>query len=370
MAQLSRLPWQAEDWQALLALQSRPAHAVLLHGAVGIGKKVLALDLARARLCEAALADGHACGQCAACRWLAGGHHPDLRIVVPDTLAHWRGGDGADEADDRGEELAPEAEVDGAKGGRTSREILIDQVRRLADFLNTSTHRGGLRVVVLAPAERLNTAAANALLKMLEEPPAGTLFILTSDALDDVLPTIRSRCLLHRCRAPDRKAAAAWLHAQGVADAEAALIEAGGSPLAAWAAAQDVALDAGAQLDAELRQSLLSLLGQGARLTAAEVATQIPRTVAVEPAITLLQRWGWDLLALSSGGAVRYHPREQQALMRLARSASPPAVLAWLEHLNRLRATRDHPLNARMVVEGALLSYVECLGGVSAGVPA
>ncbi|MFO0207074.1 MAG: DNA polymerase III subunit delta', partial [Betaproteobacteria bacterium] len=244
MARLSRLPWQVEDFAALRALQARSVHAVLLHGATGIGKKVLALDYAQARLCESPRADGHACGQCAACGWFAAGAHPDLRVVVPDVLARWRLTGDDDEADEEGEgggAVAPPAEPDpdAARSARASREIRIDAVRRLARFLTTSTHRGGLRVVVLAPAELITTEAANALLKMLEEPPAGTLFILATDAIDDVLPTVRSRCLLVRCRAPDRAAALAWLHSGGVAEPETALAEAGGSPLAAWLAAQN-----------------------------------------------------------------------------------------------------------------------------------
>jgi DNA polymerase-3 subunit delta' len=181
-----------------------------------------------------------------------------------------------------------------------------------------------------------------------------------------VLPTIRSRCLLHRGQAPDRATALAWLESQQVPEAESALTEAGGAPLVAWLA-QDESLDAGARLDPETRAALLVMLTQGPRLAPAEIATRIPKTIAVEPAITLFQRWAWDLLALSAGGAVRYHPCEMQSLGRLARVVTAPAVLAWLDQLARLRATRDHPLNARMVAESALLSYVDCLGGAAAG---
>jgi DNA polymerase-3 subunit delta' len=376
MARLSRLPWQAEDFAALRALQARSVHAVLLHGAAGIGKKVLALDYAQARLCESPRNDGHACGQCPACGWFAAGAHPDLRVVVPDVMARWRltGEDEADNADEEGEgggAVVPPAEPDpdAARSARASREIRIDAVRRLARFLTTSTHRGGLRVVVLAPAERITIEAANALLKMLEEPPAATLFVLATDAIDDVLPTVRSRCLLVRCRAPDRTAVLAWLRSGGVVKPEAALAEAGGSPLAAWLAAQDVDEDAETptRLDAELRRTLVALLAQGPTLSAAEVAGQLGKTVPAEAAISLFQRWAWDLLALMAGGDVRYHPDHSQALARLARVASAPVILAWVDQLNRLQATRDHPLNARLVVESALLGYAGVLRAAPAG---
>lgn len=375
MARLSRLPWQVEDFAALRALQARSVHAVLLHGATGIGKKVLALDYAQARLCESPRTDGHACGQCAACGWFAAGAHPDLRVVVPDVMARWRltrDGDeeagGEDEAD--GAAATPtEPDPDASRSVRASREIRIGAVRRLADFLTTTSHRGGLRVVVLAPAERITPEAANALLKMLEEPPVGTLFVLATDALDDVLPTLRSRCLLVRCRAPGHATALDWLHGAGVAEPATALAEAGGSPLLAWLGAQDEEDEhaARAHLDADLRRTLMALLAQGPALSAAEVVSRLGKSVPVEACISLFQRWGWDLLALMAGGTVRYHPPQSTALMRLARAADAPAVLAWIEHLNRLQATRDHPLNARLVVESALLRYASSLRVVPAG---
>ena len=118
-----------------------------------------------------------------------------------------------------------------SKGTKPSRAILIDQVRAIGEFLALAAHRGGRRIVVLAPAEALNGPAANALLKLLEEPPPGAVFIAVTDELDAVLPTVRSRCVLLRAPVPTTEAALAWLRAQGVEDAEAKLAEAGGAPV-------------------------------------------------------------------------------------------------------------------------------------------
>ncbi len=108
---------------------------------------------------------------------------------------------------------------------------MIDQVRKISDFLAISSHRGGRRVVMLLPAEALNAPAANALLKMLEEPPHGVAFLAVSDQLDAVLPTILSRCVLLRAPIPSRAQALAWLQSNGVERAETKLAEAGGAPL-------------------------------------------------------------------------------------------------------------------------------------------
>ena len=366
---LPNLPWHADAWQTLQPLRMRDVHAVLLHGAAGIGKKSLALDLARAALCESPQADGHACGACTGCLLTAAGNHPDLRVVVPDAMAIWRGA--ASDDDEGPEDVGPEAgepgeaaiEVNG-KARRVSREIRIEQVRALSDFVATSTHRGGNRVVMLAPAELLNTASANALLKMLEEPPPRSLFVLATDALDDVLPTIRSRCVLVRVPAPPRAVALAWLAAQQVDDAEVALAAAGGSPLLALAQA------AGTALDADTRAILVELLGRGGQLAAADIAARVPKAVPVGPALQLFQRWGWDLLALSavrSARVVRYHPNAAAPLERLARQSEPAAVLQWLGRLSGLRATQDHPLNPRLVIEAALLDYLRCFDAAGGG---
>jgi len=363
---LPQLPWHATIWPSIQPLRARGVHALLLHGAAGIGKKSLAIDIARGALCETPKADGHACGSCAGCALTVAGSHPDLRLVVPDTLAIWRAT--ASDADDDSEALAPEEIEDlpvepGGKPKRISREIRIEQVRALADFVSTSTHRGGTRVVVLAPAELLNGPSANALLKMLEEPPANSLFVLATDALDDVLPTIRSRCVLVRVPAPTRAAALAWLRAQPIDDPEAALAAAGGAPLTALAQAS------GAALDAELRATLLELLGRGAQLSAAEVAARVPKTVPVAPTLALFQRWGWDLLALSTvraPSAVRYHPAAATTLARIASQSDAGALLAWLARLTAHRLTQDHPLNPRLVIESALLDYTACFGQAAA----
>lgn len=358
---LPQLPWHDAAWRELQPLRTRGVHAVLLHGAAGIGKKSLAIDLARALLCETPQSSGHACGVCAGCLLTAAGSHPDLRIVVPDAMAAWRG-TAADEDGDP-DEAQPEevdAEPNGEPAGkakRASREIRIEQVRALADFVTTSTHRGGSRVVMLAPAEALNTASANALLKMLEEPPAGSLFVLATDALDDVLPTIRSRCVLLRVAAPARVQALGWLKLQSVENAEAALAEAGGAPLLALAQA------GGGGLEPELRSTLAELLARGAQLSAAEVAARVPKTVPVGPALALFQRWGWDLLALSTvraPTAVRYHPQQSAVLARLSAQSETAALLAWLGRLTGYRSAQDHPLNPRLVIEAALLDYIAC----------
>jgi DNA polymerase-3 subunit delta' len=361
MALIRRLPWHGAAWSALRSLHARDVHAILLHGAAGIGKKSLAVDFAQSLLCESPVADGQACGACSGCNLALSGNHPDLRIVVPDAMAELRGpeavsDDATDPSSETDDGIAGPPREGRDSGKKASREIRIEQVRELADFLGVSTHRGGARVVVLAPAESLNQASANALLKMLEEPPSATRFVLVSDSLDEVLPTIRSRCVLQRVAAPDRAVALQWLREQGVDDPEERLAAAGGAPLAALG-------DAEQQLDDATRSGLFALLAQGAALPPGEVAAAVPRALPLSAAITLFQRWGWDLLAYRAAEYVRYHPRHKASIARIAKASATESLLGWLRSLEAMQAASDHPLNPRLVVEAALFSYIEALKG-------
>jgi len=189
-------PWQEGAWQQLHRLRARLPHAILFHGPEGIGKTAFAERFAQSLLCEASAPNGHACGQCASCGWFAQYSHPDFRRVRPEALDEGEGGEGDDASD----------ASDGKKAAKSakapSKDIKIDQIRALSDFMNISTHRQGMRVIVLYPAEALNGASANAILKTLEEPPPQTMFLLVSNSLDRLLPTILSRCRKFACQCP------------------------------------------------------------------------------------------------------------------------------------------------------------------------
>ncbi len=213
-------PWNQPLFESLRRRTGRLPHALLIHGARGTGKLALAEHIARFLLCEAADAGARPCGACEGCRWLLAGSHPDFRRVEPEALAR---------------EPAVEAEEGDApaKKGKPSTEIKVEQVRDLAGFLNLRSHRGRLRVALVHPAEDMNPNAANALLKGLEEPPAGAVFLLVSHRPARLLPTIRSRCVALSVPIPPRESALGWLAAQGAKDAPRWLAYAGGAPLSA-----------------------------------------------------------------------------------------------------------------------------------------
>ena len=348
-----RLPWLEPVRPLLPPLAARGVHAVLLHGASGVGKKSLALDFAETLLCTAKQADGRACGTCEECRLTAAFSHPDLRWVLPQALAERLLPQAQDDDGHPAEPVAVEAGEGDGKPARASREIRVDQVRALSDFLGIAAYRGGQRVVLLAPAEAMNAVAANTLLKMLEEPPPSTLFVLVSDSLDDVLPTIRSRCVLVQVPVPAARDCLPWLTEQGVSDPAAALALASGAPLAALP-------DAGQQtLGEETAAALYRLLERGPALTAAQIAAGIGRDPAVPACLRRMQCWAFDLIHYRARTSVRYYPRHTASIGKLAAAVREKALWRWIDALKVAGSARDHPLNPRLVIESLLAGYID-----------
>jgi DNA polymerase-3 subunit delta' len=325
-------PWHEAALARLVEDRERLPHAILVHGAAGIGKAQFIRALGAAVLCERPRG-GLACGECDSCRWLAQGNHPDFREIVPE----------AAEEDDEG------AEGEGGKGEKAkSLVIKIDQVRAVADFLSLTTHRAGYRVLLLHPAESLHPAAANALLKTLEEPPPATLIVLASDRPARLLATIRSRCRLLPRAMPARAASLAWLAANGVADAESALAAAGGAPLLAQRLAQPE--------EAQFRRKLLAELAKPGGADALAFAASIDRG-SVERLVYWMQTWVQDLVRVRLAGKARHHAGMAAALDARQRGADLDALFALDRELRDARRLAAHPLNPRLLAEHLLMAY-------------
>ena len=299
--------WNQPILDSLAARSARLPHALLVYGPRGIGKLALAERISQTILCESS--GRKPCGSCDGCRWFLGGNHPDFRRVEPEALATLPPADPDDEA--------PTAK----RTKQPSIEIKVDQVRALADFLYVRSHRGAMRVALVHPAEDMNENASNALLKGLEEPPAGAMFILVSHRPAQLLPTIRSRCVAIPVPIPPREAALGWLNDQGIKDAERWLAYAGGAPLRA--------LDYAAE--AELLSRLLKAPGP------VEVREDLERLAEA------LQKIALDR-ALTAFGLPQKYQTGQVAV-------TPEKTRAWLAFARRMGEDRllcRHPLNPRL----------------------
>lgn len=321
-------------------------HAILLHGPAGTGKTAFAEHLAKSLLCENRQPDGLACQACPSCGWFDQYAHPDYRRLLPAALEAERAAtdDDSDSASD-GEE-----EKSSGRSGQPSRQIGIDQVRALFDIINLSTHRGGLRVICLWPAEAMTPPAANAILKMLEEPPPGTVFILVTNSINALLPTILSRCRKLAMPMPAFDEALAWLKAQGVGDPETWLAEQGGAPVAALEAAKDGSRD-------DMDAFLAALAAPGVEM-ALKTAERLQRSSARD-IIAWLQRWLYDLLSLRMSARLRYFPRHRKTLEALAPKVNLEALLRTVRKTAERNRVADHPLALRLLIEDILLDYAQ-----------
>lgn len=184
MSDVRRLADLVGQTRAVAVLQNalrreRVAHAYLFAGPEGVGKSTAALLFAQALNCERK-GDGSspdACGECRSCRLIARGNHPDVRVITRETDEQGR---------QRAEIVLDQLRQDPNKPPRLPRPLIQDALLRPA--------LGRRKVYLLDPADRMRAEAANALLKLIEEPPPEVVLVLVTSQPAALLPTILSRC--------------------------------------------------------------------------------------------------------------------------------------------------------------------------------
>ena len=323
------LPWLAQPLADALATQR--GHALLVHGTEGVGVLPFALTLAQAWLCEGDEVDKSApCGRCGSCRLVQSHVHPDLQVLMPELLRRqhdWL------RVDDK-------AEGDDAKR-KPSKQIRIDEVRNVIDWVFKTSARGRGKVLVLHPAEALNLQSANALLKTLEEPPSGTRILLSCADPALLLPTVRSRCQQLRLAAPAQAQATAWLAAHGVVQPEVLLAACSGRPLDAWALAQS-------GVQAEHWRALPAAVAQG--LPGALQGWPLPRV------LDALHKLCHDAMAAAVGATLHYFPQGS-----IRGDASLPALADWSRELDRIARHDEHPWNEGLMLDALLAAGARAL---------
>ena len=331
--------WQKNQWQQITQRTSLP-HALLLRGRAGTGKYDFALALAQALLCATSNPDKTACGTCPSCVWFAEGAHPDFKLISPEDA------DNSDEA------------TTSASKKKTAKksQISVAQIRQLIDYLSLSSHQvNSRRVVLISPAETLNLASANALLKMLEEPPANTLFLLVTSQPQRLLATVISRCQAIDMPLPSKAEAMTWLHTQGIKNTENTLDLAGGAPL--------LALQMADEGDASL--TLIKHLSMGEKLDAFACAPLF-NGLGMERALNALQKWVFDLAACKLAQHLHYHASHGNALQALCKSVNLQALLNFQFKLTEAKKTANHPLNNELQLENILLQYTQLFKPIKA----
>lgn len=312
------------EWAARLLQEhlqhGRFRHAYLFTGPAGVGRRTLALRFAQAVNCPQPPAPGVPCQSCRTCRQIEAMQHPDLAVV--------------------------QAEQVGAT-------LKVDQVRELLHSLSLAPYAARYRVALLLRFEEAHNAAANALLKTLEEPPDKVILLLTADSPDSLLPTITSRCDVLRLRPASRQALADWLREHKGLEQEEALTLA---HLAGGRAGLALRLLADRKSQQVHIQRLLELL----------TANRVQRFAFAEPAArergaarSLLQTWlmFWrDVLLVSTSSRVplTYLDFETQ-IVALAGQLPAGAAQRLLQSHERSLDLLDRNINVRLLLESLLL---------------
>lgn len=320
---------------SLLANGTLP-HALLFTGIEGVGKKTAAVALAMACNCTGREAGAEAarapspgrvepCGECAACRKIAAGVHPDILRLSP-----------------------------------AGAMIKIDQVRDLCRLLTMKPYEARVRVVMIADAQTLNPAAGNALLKMLEEPPARTVLILTAPQTGDLLPTIVSRCQHIRFKPIARHHLVAILtRAYGVDPPEASLTAAlaGGSLTRAlsmrgrhWLQRRSWLM---AQLRALPRQSTAVLLALAEKLSRAR--EDLP------DALELIASWIRDLAVARHAPERLIHQDLREMTVAISQTMRLEALTSSMRALQEARQRIQANANPRLTLETLFVKMAQYL---------
>ena len=316
-------PWNLDAWGNLVERRKRDAlpHAILLAGPAGLGKREFADAFARALLCQSPGDDGQACDVCRACKLVAAGTHPDLVRVTFELR------------DD----------------GKSRTELTVDQMRSLSERLGLTAQFGGAQIALIDPADAMNHAASNALLKTLEEPTPGTIIVLIADFPSRLSATIRSRCQRIDFRVPETKLALQWLSAQGVSGKPAteALNASDGNPGLALEWAQGEVMKLRGEIAKDLRELNAGIAG------AFEVAQRWSRDesdLRLRFAASLVQQQGRAQAqggqTLSAGGP-----------LALTQTVDLAKLAAWFDRANRTRDLLRGPIRPELAMLELLAAW-------------
>jgi len=302
---LAPYPWLERPAEVLSKMLGKLPGGVLIYGPRGCGVFELASRFAAAVVCQHPV-DGAPCGICEECKLIFSGNHPDLRYVLSETEAAlhpepWNGKFG---------------EI--PKGKSLSKQILIEQVRGIGEYLSVTAHRAGHRAVVIYPADSMSGDQSSALLKTREQ-------------------------------------GIAYLKSQKVRNPEGELTRLSGRPLLIHEA------DPNLTLDKKDEAKYLEMLALGSALSSVQVLSAFQKDMPVGPVVSVMQRWYWDLMAVLSGAEPRYFPEHAEAYKRQAQGTDFQKLVPFNQTLMQANRSKDHPLSKRLVLQDLFITWAKTL---------
>ena len=317
-------PWFKDAWTAIHKNEKLP-HALIFKGKEGIGKYDFANTFAKSYLCQSPISNHLPCEACSSCEWFPDSH-PDFKHIAP-----------------------IESDDDESSKRKTVRKknIAIHQIRELSEYLELSAHQEtGRRIVLIEPADSLNQAASNALLKILEEPPENTLFILVTSQAQKLIATIRSRCQLLELRGPSLDEARVFLDGQKIAYEKSLLSFTGGSPFNVMK-----------ELENQSERSVITqLLSQGHKVDITKINYSI-LTQGLDWTVNMIQKWAFDLLLSFHTQQSYYFKAEEARIDSQAKQLNLDALLLFVNELNELKKIASHPVNQELQLQNIFIKY-------------
>lgn len=325
------LPWHAQAAEQLRGAwrNNHLPHALLLQGADGLGKGHFASWLAAAVLCEQSQPPQGGrlthCGACTSCKLIAAGSHPDLLWVMPE---------------------------------EDKQQISVDQVRAASEKLTKTSFRQGYKIAIVDPAHQMTPAAANGLLKTLEEPTPESLLILATGRPSALMPTVRSRCQKITVHRPTTAESLAWLQQETGKPVEPAVLEfAGGAPLRALQFAGG-RFD---ELDVDMQRGVSQLLSGQTDIT--QVAAEWSKEALVER-LVWLDLWLMSAARGAIGGIAERvtFPARFAHLPSLPRTLNITGLYSMIDRTRQLKAQLARTaLQRELAVESWLVALLQAL---------
>jgi DNA polymerase-3 subunit delta' len=341
-------PWLVNSFKELT---SRPLpQALLIHGASNIGKLEFGLALANFVLCENSKKSDYACGECDACHWFSAGNHPDFVPVLPEELESLLNFSRLDVENSKTQSNLTEDK-------KLSKVIKIEQIRDAISSIEIGAHRGSSKIVLIYPVEAMQSAAANSLLKSLEEPPNNVKIILISHQIDKVLPTIKSRCRLIPIGPPSFEQGLEWLKMKldgasvSAEKIESVFRENGGAVLKSL----DQLQMNGQTFASEI---VLGYLMNPQQLNQSNFSELISK-VTMKDLIFILQKWILDLTLLLNKLPPKFYPSQISVLNKYLKTISIEKLLIYSNKLTVAQKYSEHPLNNKIQAEHLLVEYLK-----------
>ncbi|MBS1269903.1 MAG: DNA polymerase III subunit delta' [Gammaproteobacteria bacterium] len=328
-------PWNQTVWEHLTAPRTRSTHAWLFAGARGLGKTHCAMAFAKHLL--------GANNDARTGKFFEAGSHPDMHVIA-------RAID-IEDSDALHHRYARRHTEERAKGTKPKTVIAIGQIRHLIESLNTRAHSGQCKVALLSDAHTMNINAANALLKLLEEPPEDTVLVCVTDRMHRLPATVRSRCAIVTFSVPPRDTARGWLTTQvDTESVDVALDLAGGAPLEALRLIQEDRI--------QTRRKWLTGLEAlcSGKADAASIA-ELGKQIGLPDALALSQKVLVDLARrrLRAPPDRLFNSDESQWLQKRSKRLQLEVTFALINKIGRMRQDIDSPLDANLLLEDMLI---------------